>query len=1026
MISQMMAIERQPETLMTAQKTKLNSQYNEWSTINTKLAALQTSASALATLDDFNLFTSKTSVTGGTTTDVKNLVNVVVGSNASQGSYALKINSLAQAQKLGSKNFSSLSSGLNISGDLIINGHTVSITDTDSLTNIQTKINSLNSGTNPAGVTASIITVGSGQYQLTLTSQNTGKNGMTLANGSAEDVLGKLGIADSTTSVRNTVTGGALSSAFSSSSGSIKSILGLTNAASGTVAIAGVNIGINLSSDSLEGIKNTINGNASLQAAGVSAVIVPKTSSGSTTYTLQIDGTQTFGDSSNILQTLGILKQGSSGVDSDVKGVTGTVQNTVSGSPITNNTLISDIDGYNTWTTGDKITIQGTSHSGGAVGPIDFTMTTTSTVGDLLSAVESAFGNQVSAYVNSSGAIVVEDNQAGTSNLSLTLTSSITNPNSALDFGTFGVPSTIRKRELVAGEDAEINLDGNIITRSTNQINDVIAGTTLNLVGADKDATITLNITQDTSGIESKISDFVKKYNDLMTEISNQFTYTQNTSSSSSTTTTITTPPLFGDSTLQSIKGTIRNTILSGVSGVNSTLDHLSLVGISIDKTGQLSIDTSKLEGYLSTNFNDVANLFVAQGSSTNSNLTYIGSGDNTAAGAYQVHITQAASKASITGSELTDPLSQDTNLTITDSSGRMAQISLKTDSDISTIVNAINSELSKQYQQILVGAKQLYADSGKAGFIGADTKLNSIYDENGNLVPLANGDKISFTGTTRSGGAVAGSFTISDTSTQTVGDLLNSINNAYGTGYSASIDSQGRITIKDLTAGDSKLTLTITADSLDFGAIGVNPAGTDGSQSGRYSMGITAERDGNKLKLLNSDYGNHNFSVTSTGQDLGIAGTSSGGNDVAGEIRLGSGAWMTMTGSGQTLTGNTNQGVDGLVVKYTGTSAGAISDSTNTFEFNFTKGVGDVLNRSLEQMSDSITGYVSKKEQALQKQMSSIDKKISDMEERITKDQAAMTQKYVVMETLISKLQSQSSWLTSQIDSLTSSSSSS
>ena len=76
-----------------------------------------------------------------------------------------------------------------------------------------------------------------------------------------------------------------------------------------------------------------------------------------------------------------------------------------------------------------------------------------------------------------------------------------------------------------------ITLDGNTITRSTNQISDVIAGTTISLVGADKNSTITLNITPDTSGIESMISDFVSKYNALMTEITNQFTYTQNTSS---------------------------------------------------------------------------------------------------------------------------------------------------------------------------------------------------------------------------------------------------------------------------------------------------------------------------------------------------------------------------------------------------------------------------------------------------------------------------------------------------------------
>ena len=152
--------------------------------------------------------------------------------------------------------------------------------------------------------------------------------------------------------------------------------------------------------------------------------------------------------------------------------------------------LLIDIDGYNTWTSGDSITIQGTGHDGTALDAPVFSITEFSTVGDLLSAVETAFGGEATAYVDGSGAIVVEDNLAGVSSLSLTLTPSIAASNSSLDFGTFE-SSTIRKREIVAGQDAEITLDGITFTRSTNQISDVIAGVTLDLMRADEDATIT-------------------------------------------------------------------------------------------------------------------------------------------------------------------------------------------------------------------------------------------------------------------------------------------------------------------------------------------------------------------------------------------------------------------------------------------------------------------------------------------------------------------------------------------------------
>jgi flagellar hook-associated protein 2 len=1003
MVTQLMELERKPETLMTDQKTKLNDRSTAWNTANTKLTSLKSSALALAQADGFNLFKSSSSITG-TSRAVADFMSFNVGSNASEGSYALTVNSLAQAQKLGSRSFSSVTDDLNFSGDLIINNKVLSIASTDSLSEIRTKINALNSGENPAGVTASIFTVAPGEYRLTLTSQATGKDGIYLANGSPSDLLGQLGLADSSTSVRNAITGGAQSAAFSSSTGSIKGLLGLTSAASGTVTIAGVaGIAIDLTTDSLEDIKKAIND------AGGSAAIASHTDSGTTTYTLQINGTGTFVDSGNILQALGILKQGYSGVTSDVKGVTGTVKNTVSGVAITKDTLISDIDGYNTWTTGDKITILGTNHSGGAVGPIDFTMTTeNSTVGDLLSAVQTAFGDQVSAYVNSSGAIVVEDNQAGTSNLSLTLTSSIADPGSALDFGTFGLPSTIRKREIVAGADAEISLDGVTITRDNNQITDVIEGVTLNLLSADPNADITLNVTRDTDGIKSKLSDFVKKYNDIMSYINTQFTYTKDTTKA---------PPLFGDSSLQTIKSTLRNVILSGVTGITSGLDHLSIVGINSDKTGQLSIDDAKLDGYLKTNLDDVVRLFTAQGTSTNSNLSYVSSTRNTKEGTYEVNITQAATKAGTTGSgfSVLGMLSEATTVNITDQSGKQAQISLSAGLSITSIVNAINSELSKEYGEIRVGANSYFSNDIHTTSMDADTYLNSIYDSSGVSAGLANGDEISFTGTKRNGVVVEGSFTITDIATQKMGDVLSAIEDAYGTGYDASIDSQGRITIKDTTNGDSSLTLSIpTIKNLNFGTIDVDPTGADGSHEGRYSFGITAENDGGELKVSNNAYGNSSFTISVSGGNLGITNGTYTGVNVGGQIRqAGSSSWMTMTGSGQALTGGNGQDVEGLVVAYAGTALG-------TFDFTFTTGVGEKMDRALFTMTDAYGGYVADKQESLKNQMDNIDLKIANLEKRVSMKEEAMVNKFVAMETMLSKLQSQQSYLTNQINSMT------
>jgi len=72
--------------------------------------------------------------------------------------------------------------------------------------------------------------------------------------------------------------------------------------------------------------------------------------------------------------------------------------------------------------------------------------------------------------------------------------------------------------------------------------------------------------------------------------------------------------PLFGDGTLSSIKSDLTSLLTQNIWGVDSRFSILGLVGITVDNDLNLSIDDSKLTGYLQTNFNDVLSLFAAQG----------------------------------------------------------------------------------------------------------------------------------------------------------------------------------------------------------------------------------------------------------------------------------------------------------------------------------------------------------------------------------------------------------------------------
>jgi flagellar hook-associated protein 2 len=175
-------------------------------------------------------------------------------------------------------------------------------------------------------------------------------------------------------------------------------------------------------------------------------------------------------------------------------------------------------------------------------------------------------------------------------------------------------------------------VDGYQATSSSNTVSDVIPGVTLNLQEAAPDTTITLSVGRDLNSVTNLINNFVNAYNTVMDAINTQQTY--------NTTTNQPGGPLFGDTTLQNIKYNLRDTILSPVSGVNPDLSTLGLIGISIGTDGKLTVDNTKLQGYLQTNFNDVENLFISNSSSTNSSLTYVGDTNDTQPGTYNVQVT--------------------------------------------------------------------------------------------------------------------------------------------------------------------------------------------------------------------------------------------------------------------------------------------------------------------------------------------------------------------------------------------------
>lgn len=114
-------------------------------------------------------------------------------------------------------------------------------------------------------------------------------------------------------------------------------------------------------------------------------------------------------------------------------------------------------------------------------------------------------------------------------------------------------------------------------------------------------------------------------------------------------------------------------------------------------------------------------------------------------------------------------------------------------------------------------------SEANKAGgtAITAGTLWNAIDGAN-----VQNGTRIEITGLNHQGNTVGPTeFAITDVATQAVGDLLASIQTAFGATASVSLDAAGRITLTDNTSGASRMAMSLNVtnpvgSSLDFGEV--------------------------------------------------------------------------------------------------------------------------------------------------------------------------------------------------------------
>lgn len=190
--------------------------------------------------------------------------------------------------------------------------------------------------------------------------------------------------------------------------------------------------------------------------------------------------------------------------------------------------------------------------------------------------------------------LVLSSNNPGLSN-QMTISSTGT-LQGVFDFDP-AAPTASNMNQPTQASDSLVMINGMASTGSTNQLTDVIPGVTLSLVTASPGTAVNVGVAVDQTATAKTISSFVDAYNKLSSVMQSQGGYDSATKSAGA---------LQGDSLLRSIKTQLRSDMGNPVSTASSPYNTLGSIGISIDRTGVMSLDQTQLTKALTANPNAV------------------------------------------------------------------------------------------------------------------------------------------------------------------------------------------------------------------------------------------------------------------------------------------------------------------------------------------------------------------------------------------------------------------------------------
>ncbi len=197
--------------------------------------------------------------------------------------------------------------------------------------------------------------------------------------------------------------------------------------------------------------------------------------------------------------------------------------------------------------------------------------------------------------------LVLTSEESGTENAITVDETNVSNTSSGPVSSALGL-SILNKDPLgaaisIAELDAEFTIDGidPPIYSSSNSVTSVIDGISLELKNVGSSV---LNLDIDKDSIKDSVQGFVDAYNDLW-----------------GTFDSLASGDLSGDSSIRSLRDSIRNIFITPTAGLSGSFNALIDIGINTDaKTGRLSLNTSTLSDAVNNDLNSLAELFANDG----------------------------------------------------------------------------------------------------------------------------------------------------------------------------------------------------------------------------------------------------------------------------------------------------------------------------------------------------------------------------------------------------------------------------